>query len=312
MIPAVPQDALEVVRTAFRAANQATADRMCRLPNVWETSLDQTFIEALVGWGGPVLVDSGWTIRIETHFLGGGRHWGPEWDFPRRRWEIADIGVLVMIRQGSRLELTKLALFQSKRLYPVDQAIDEMELDHYVVGLRRLYEDDAVAAEASRPRIFSFNDESAYNMILNGDQQLVRIGDFERANKVPVHYLLYNPAVLPWSQTHPLTTNYVTPDHVAIGCRVVPAVNMRDLVSNLPLGASPTFCGLRSDLPSPFRGNETRSGRRIEDFIERLVTCKEGYRATQRQDNTLNYVFGGRAAPIAAAIGVTISAPEDT
>ena len=251
-------------------------------------------------------------MRIETHFLGGGRHWDPEWDFPRRRWEIADIGVLVMIRDGSRLVLTKLGLFQSKRLYPIDQSIDEMELDHYMVGFHRLYEHDEIAADASKPRVFTFDGQSAYNMILNGDQQVDRIADFEQANRVPVHYLLYNPSALPWSQTHPLTINTTMPTSASIGCRVVPATNMRDLLTAIPRGASPSYGQLTTDLPSPFRGSATRGGRRIEDFIERLITCKEGYKATTRQDNALNYVFGGRTAPISAAIGVTISAPNTT
>jgi hypothetical protein len=309
-VPIIPDDVLKVIRRAFAAANRTTSERMCRLPNVWETSLDQAFIDTLVGQGGPIQVDSGWTVRIETHFLGGGRHWGPEWDFPRRRWEIADLGVLVMIRDGSRLVLTKLALFQSKRLYPVDQPIDEIEIDHYISGFYRLYEGDAIAAEASKPRLFKFATDSTYNMILAGDQQIDRIAGFERNNRVPVHYLLYNPAVLPWSQAHPLSSNVALPLETTVGCRVVPATNMRQVMVGARGGSSPSYGQLIERLPSPFRGPRTRAGRRIEDFIERLVTCKEGYRAESRQDNALNYVFGGRGAPIAAAIGLTISAPD--
>ena len=310
-VPRIPDDVLAVIREAFAAANRTTSERMCRLPNVWETSLDQAFIDTLVGRGGPIQVDSGWTVRIETHFLGGGRHWGPEWDFPRRRWEIADLGVLVMIREGFRLVLTKLALFQSKRLYPVDQPIDEIEIDHYISGFYRLYEGDAIAADASRPRLFTFDRASAYNMILAGDQQIDRIAGFERSNSVPVHYLLYNPAVVPWSQTHPLSSQIALPAAIAVGCRVVPATDMREMMVGAPAGSSPSYGQLIDDLPSPFRGSRTRAGRRIEDFIERLVTCKEGYRAESREDNALNYVFGGRGAPIAAAIGLTISAPDE-
>lgn len=310
VIPTIPKGALAIVRGAFAAANRATAERMCRLPNIWETSLDQTFIDTLVGWGGPVEVESGWTVRIETHFLGGGRHWGPEWDLPRRRWEIADIGVLVMLREGPRLVLTKLALLQSKRLYPIGQAIDEIELDDYVVGFYRLYESDSVAADASRTRVFTFNDDSTYSMVLAGDQQIARIANFERVNRVPVHYMLYNPAVLPWTQHHPLVVNAAPPQRTDVGCRVVPGAEIRKLLLAVPAGESISYRRLRSDLPSPFRGRATRGGRRIEDFLERLVTCKEGYRAASRDDGALNYVFGGRAAPIAAAIGVTISAPS--
>ena len=122
--------------------------------------------------------------------------------------------------------------------------------------------------------------------------------------------LFRSPSALPWHQTHPLTTNMTMPINTSIGCRVIPAANMRELLAMMPAGSSPSYGQLLADLPSPFRGAATRAGRRIEDFIERLVTCKEGFRATTRQDAALNYVFGGRTAPISAAIGITISAPS--
>lgn len=310
----IPSDAVEVVRSAFARANRTVAERICRLPNTWETSLDQAFIDALVSAGGPVAVLSGWTVRIETHFLGGGRHWGgpPDWDdaWPYRRWEIADIGVIVMFRNGSELVRTKLALFQSKRLYPVEQSIDEIELAHYRIGFRRLYEDDAIAADASAPRVFSFTDDSEYRMVLVGDDQIERIASFER-HQSPVHYLLYNPAVMPWAQSHPLAANDEPPEDNEVGCRVVPAASLRALLHDMRPGSSPSYGAVEGGLPSPFRRRPNLAGRRVEDFIARLVTCKEGYRASGRNDSTLGYVFNRRGAPIVAAIGITISSPSE-
>jgi hypothetical protein len=47
-----------------------------------------TFVEHFTQFGAPRRFGSGWTVRIDNHFLGGLRHW-------YRRWEIADIGLLV-------------------------------------------------------------------------------------------------------------------------------------------------------------------------------------------------------------------------
>ena len=41
----------------------------------------------------PAVVAPDWSVRIDTHFLGGRRHF--------RSWEIADIGVLVYLRDGA-------------------------------------------------------------------------------------------------------------------------------------------------------------------------------------------------------------------
>ena len=299
-IPDIPIDVLTEVRSAFRSASRAVSYRLCRLPNTWETTLDQSFIDRLADYGGPVLVGSGWTVRIETHFFGGGRHFG--------EWEIADIGILVMIRNGPLLARTKLALLQSKRLYPIEQAMDEAEREHYFVGFRRLMESEALAAAASTPRSFTFETGSSYKMILAGDAQVARIGEFERLNRTPVHYMLYNPAVIPWRQNHPLTHSAPRPDNDPVGCRVLPGRLIRKLLLARSPGESLSYSDML-DLPSPFRGRATTGGRRVEDFIERLVTCKEGYLASTPEDNALRTVFTRRTGPIAAAIGLTISAP---
>jgi len=311
-ISPIPADASEVVRAAFAVANDAVSQRLCRLPNTWEVTLDQAFIDTLAGIGGPVVVASGWTVRIETHFLGGGRHWpGPDWELmPYRRWEIADIGVIVMIRNGSELKRTKLALFQPTRLYPNEQSMDEIELSHYWRGFSRLYEDDEIAADASAPRVFTFSDDSEYRMLLVGDEQVARIASFEQ-HQSPVHYLLYNPAIVPWTQSHPIPASDTTPSSAEVGCRVVPAADVRNVLSTLPAGASPTYGALARGLPPPFLRRPNVAGRRIEDFMVRLITCKEGYRATGRADSTLGYVFNRRGAPIVAAIGITLSSPID-
>ena len=126
-------------------------------------------------------------MRIDGHFLGGASRLVG-------RWEIADIGLLVMFRRGGILVRTKVGLLQSKRLYPNEQEVDEdRELD-YLVSFGRLHESDASWASVVEERRFSF-DESSRHKALNVDQgQYQRIADYERRRySIPVYYLLYNP-----------------------------------------------------------------------------------------------------------------------
>ena len=170
---AIPSDAIAHAVFAFADANDVTARRMCRVPTLHETSLDQTFIEQLSRHSGPVQVGSGWVVTIETHNLGSGRHFGT--------WEIADIGVLVAVRHEGRLRLSKAAMLQSKRLYPVELALDEAEAHDYVRGIFRLWKSDEEAIEASRPRVFTFTGESEYKQLLAGDERCCESESLSRA-----------------------------------------------------------------------------------------------------------------------------------
>jgi hypothetical protein len=52
---------------------------------------------------------SHWTVRIDAHYIGGGRHY--------RTWEVADIGLMAIFRQGGKIQRSKLTFLQSKKLY---------------------------------------------------------------------------------------------------------------------------------------------------------------------------------------------------
>ena len=49
-----------------------------------EEWLDQTWISEVTDFTSPQVVDSGWVVRLDAHYLGGMWHFG--------RFEIADIG----------------------------------------------------------------------------------------------------------------------------------------------------------------------------------------------------------------------------
>src|SRR4051794_25668942 len=106
----IPEDVIEWLRSVFASCNTRVTEKLSMNPNAPEESLDLTWIEHLTHFSTPVVLGSEWITKIESHYLGGLRHW--------RSWEIADIGVLVFLRLGGSITKSKVALLQSKRLYP--------------------------------------------------------------------------------------------------------------------------------------------------------------------------------------------------
>ena len=132
-----------------------------------KTSLDLTFIEQLSNHSVPVRLGSGWTVRLDTHYLGGGRHFGS--------WEIADIGFLVMFQQAGQLVQSKVALLQSKRLYPTEVDFDEDQPLDYLREFGRLFESEETHLAVSEPRKFRFKQTSRYEALRKGNDQYERI-----------------------------------------------------------------------------------------------------------------------------------------
>ena len=203
----LPDDVLEFLEDIFEECNLAVSRKISKMPNVHETSLDMTFLEQLSNYSVPVRLNSGWTVRLETHYLGGGRHVGP--------WEIADIGFLVMFRRAGQLVRSKIALLQSKRLYPIEEDFEEDEPLCHPGGFGSLHDSKQIPLAISKPRKFTFKQASRYKALRKGDNQYERIEDFENDSGIPVHYMFYHPLRVPYSQQCP--TNHLkeptTPKH---------------------------------------------------------------------------------------------------
>jgi hypothetical protein len=148
----LPDQILSWVRSVFAACNARTTEKLSMSPNAPEESLDLTWIEHVSGFSSPVTMDSGWLVKIETHYLGGMRHF--------RRWEIADIGVLVHLRLGEKGRRSKVALLQSKRLYPDGTPIREETLVDYEIGFARLADPEDEVLSMGFDTEFRFTEES--------------------------------------------------------------------------------------------------------------------------------------------------------
>jgi hypothetical protein len=305
----LPADVQAWLRNAFGSCNEQVSAVVSRVPTNHETTLDMSFIDYFAAIATPVQFPSGWVVQISTHYLGGGRHVSDWPGFPRR-WEIADIGVLVLFRQRGRLIRSKVALLQSKRLYPDELEWDEDSPLDYMAGFGRLMRRDDDWADVVAPRTFSFTPGSRYQALVTGVNQYKAIAQYEAANQIPVYYLLYHPWQIPHAVTFPLTAHYAVTGRCDVGCRVVPATQLRTALGGQPEGHSPAYEELRRRLSAPFTLSQHQAGWRLEHFVvDLLLNCETGYVASSPDDGGLNYIFNRRSGPISAAIALTIDAP---
>lgn len=300
----LPADVIQFIDRVFAACNQKVAAKLARLPTLHETYLDLALIEGITDVAAPHVTQSGYVIDTDVHFLGSGRHW--------QSWEVADLGVILSFRHAERLVRTKVALLQSKRLYPRESEFVEDEPLGKYAGFGDLLNPGVLPAQD--PRVFHFDRTCRYRALQVGDDQWHAIANYEGAYDIPVHYLLYHPTRIPHKQVLPvLVTGAPTRNtRPAVGCRVVPASVLRAATAGHPRNYAPSYGDLASSLAPQFGKNQV--GWRLESFVsDELLNCREGYIAREPfgNDEGLLRVFAQRGAPISAALRIEISAPDE-
>lgn len=289
----LPDDVKSWVRTVFDQCNSRVTAKLTNIPNAPEETFDLTWIEHFSQFASSVTLASNWTIKIETHYLGSLRHF--------RSWEIADLGVLVFIRRGGRIERSKVALLQSKRLYPTNNRVREEHRMDYEIGFARLADPEDLRRSIAVQADFEFSTESRYGALQAGSDQVRAIADYESISQFKVYYQLYNPWSVPLTQRIPLSA-YPAPDGTpGLGIRVVPAGAVHDMLHQHVDGHRPTLAEVGPD-----------AGWRLEDFAaDELLECREGSVFDTIGDERIQSLFYRRSGPIAAAIAMTIDAPEE-
>ena len=295
-LPVFPPEVHRYVVSVFSKANRRICEKIARVPNCSEPSLDLTLIEHLSHYTGPRVVAPGWAVRIDIHYLGGLRHF--------YGWEIADIGLLVFAKQGSSVVAKKVALLQSKRLYPSAGGIAEEAAEDYRIGFGGLLPSPASPKSLALAHTFEFTGSSKYKALKVADEQYKAIESYEHQNELHVHYLLYNPWTLSASYSYPIAGAISLGRAGNGGCRVAPAAAMRASLTAKAPGYSPTF----KDIPAAMKSLSHRSsGWRLEEFVsDLLLKCKEGNLFESLDQENIYALFNRRSGPIAAAIAVTI------
>ncbi len=291
----IPADVTEWLRSVFAGCNARITEKLSMCPNAPEESLDLTWVEYLSHFSSPVALDSKWVVKIESHYLGGLRHF--------YTWEVADIGILVFLRLGGTSNKSKVALLQSKRLYPDGQPIREEVRVDYEIGLARLADPEDERFSIAFDAEFRFSEDSRYQALQRDSEQARAIDAYERKVKLKVYYQLYNTWSLPFVQRVPLNGYSAPAGMPELGVRIIPSALVHATMSGLSekSPASKDLAAL-SELPS--------SGWRLEDFIcDELLGCREGDEFAPSGDDRIGNLFFRRSGPIAAAIAITIEAP---
>lgn len=295
-LPTFPKEVHRYVRTAFARANRSIGEKIANAPNSPEESLDLSLIETLSKYSSPRIVCPGWAVRIDVHFLGGLRHY--------RNWEIADIGVLLFAKSGTNVVSQKVAVLQSKRLFPNTHGIAEESLADYHIGFGRLLPSSPQVPTLARSYKYDFDLNSKYKAMTVGSDQYKAIEQYQSESEVPVHYLMYNTWEIPVSYTVPIHGNVTLGSNANGGARVVSAKKLHNKLSGKKDNYQPSFEDLKQ-----IESNSKASlyGYRLEHFIaDRLMNCKDGYLFESSNEESIFNLFNRRSGPISAAFSVTI------
>jgi hypothetical protein len=277
------------VRGVFRGCNARITKKLSNNPNLPEESLDLTWIEHFSQFSSPVTLSSNWTVKIESHYLGGLRHF--------QRWEIADVGVLLFVPHGGRIVRSKVALLQSKRLHPANNRVREEHRIDYEIGFARLADPEDLVRSIAVKAEFEFTPECQYGALVAGSDQVKAIRTYERENNLSVHYQLYNPWSLPFLQRVPISRYGPPSGEMTLGVRIMSARRVHELLAARVDGHRPTLKELHAS-PQPWP---------LEHFAADLfLGCKEGTLFDNIGDARIQNLFYRRTGPIAAAIAITI------
>ena len=297
----IPKEIVDWFKSIFASTNRRLSEKILNVPGIPEPHLDTTFVEHLMSFATPRKFKGDWAIRIDTHFLGGlAQFW---------RWEIADIGVFVFFQRRGQLVRQKVALLQSKRLYPIVGDVVELEEYDYMLGMARLDARYGPQSPILANRLFRFTRSSAYLALQPGSEQTEHIKEFIEKRGFPVYYLFYNPPRVPLRISVPITKYVKLRFEPVLGSRVVAAPVVFKLLDKIK--QSPTLQEL-DDFLDPTEPTLHLGGWRLEYFMtDLLLACFEGRRFTDADAEDLSEIFERRSGPIAATVAVTVEMPDD-
>lgn len=294
----VPDDLRNRVREIFTDANGEVSRAISRQPNIQEETLDHMLIYEMNKVPLTILPDSRVALAIDTHWIGGRRHF-------RSRWEIADIALVAVFRRDGVLIWRKVALLQSKRLYSKDIPVVELNYSDYRKGIGRLIDVIGPQVPLFAQRAYSFSGDSVYQELRPNSDQVNRIDDYYKSYKMPVYYSLYNPLYIPMNGSTPIIEGDCLQSDNEVGCRVVRSEEVHQILSGI--SNRPTF-----DQINVMGSYNTYRGWRIEEFVaDEFLECHEGRRIEDTEDRDLRALLYERSAPISAAIVFTIDFPPD-
>lgn len=295
----IPDVVVNYVRGVFAAANDKVSRAMDVHPSMHEESLDHMLIMELTAAPPAFFANERIGVVIESHWLGGRWMW--------HRWEIADIAFFIILRRHGHLQMRKVALLQTKRLYSREIPVPELERADFEIGIGRIADRTDPSRPLSTRRQFTFDSGCVYGAIHAGDHQMEAIDAYFDDRGIPVYYGLYNPTSLPFSAEYPALAGSASAATNAVGCRILSSEVVHGVLSTLPAGRSPTADSLVVNPPIDPTDAGSSRGWRLERFVaDEVLRCRQGRLFEDAADPNLRNLLYARSAPIQSAITITI------
>jgi hypothetical protein len=292
----LPSDVKKFMHAHISECNNKIAYDLSAFPNSHEESLDLTFISHFATKQGPIAFGSGWTLRFDAHYIGGGRHF--------RNWEVADLGLMVIFRKGGKIVRSKLAFLQSKKLYATTIKYQPVD-PYYRMGMGRLLVTDEEHQELVETRTLKYSDASKYKAFKKDNEQQQAMSSFSDRFNVKMYYLFYNPLDIPWSIDVPVA-KMPSPIPNKVGCRVVPKGFLDSALRDYDRNHMPSYGEIKYLLEGDFAKQNMDAGWRLEYFINDLFTgCKEGLIDDSPNFQVMISLLNQKSAPISSALSIT-------
>src|SRR5437773_3499662 len=155
----LPAQVIEFLTSLIADCNRRISLQLATFPNAHEEALDLAFISNFASMQGAIRFGSHWTVRIDAHYIGGGRHY--------RTWEVADIGLMAIFRRGGKIQKSKLTFLQSKKLYASPLKLHEFDPYHRM-GMGRLLVTEEEHTELVQPKLLKYSETSRYRALQLG------------------------------------------------------------------------------------------------------------------------------------------------
>lgn len=295
----IPQEVIDYIRTVFREANQKVSRALSWHPSMHEVTLDHMLIAEVNAVPPAFFASSQAAVAIETHWLGSRGMFD--------RWEIADIAVVIILRQAGMLQSRKVALLQAKRLYADELAGSEIERADFEIGIGRLVDRVDPQHPLVQQRSFRFDHQCVYGALIAHSRQVGHIDAYAARTGIPVYYALYNPIDVPFVALYPAAPQSGPPAQNRHGCRILSALDVHRVLGSMAPHTQPSINDLT--LPAAMDPSDSSSvyGWRIEHFIaDEVLRCRQGRLFDRTDQPDLYGLLYGRSAPIMAAIAITI------
>ncbi len=298
----VPDDVREFIKAHFESCNRKLAYDLSAWPGMHEEPLDMRFVSYFAGIQGPVFFPSDWTVRVDAHFIGGGRHFGT--------WEVADIALMIVFRRRGKVIRSKMAFLQSKRLYAAPLEHEEEDSDWRRMGLGRLIVAEHEHNDLIQARDLSFSEESRYQAFKKESDQQQAMTSFQSRYDMKMYYLFYNPLCIPHKIRMPLIGGYPELGDNDVGCRVVPMDSLNIALVEKAKNYIPSYADLKYLLGGEFLAEPNTAGWRLEHFAgDLMLDCKEGLIDESPHFLHMTRLMSQKTRPMSSAVSITFDMP---